>query len=156
MFTKHSKNADGTWKDFVYELRMYFQEWSKGLVVENFKQLCDLIITDQIKRRAPSEIKEYFIDEWTKFKSQELLSEKLDQYESVMQRKTASHDHRDKYSSYREKNSSHVRDATKEPNQRNFERFKNSKFDEDFLSGRKSRGVIIALPQDIFVLNVRN
>ncbi|GBO03942.1 hypothetical protein AVEN_240121-1 [Araneus ventricosus] len=64
MFTKHSKNADGTWKDFVYELRTYFQEWIKGLEVENIEQLCDLIITDQTKCRVPTEVKEHFIDEW--------------------------------------------------------------------------------------------
>ncbi|GBN48968.1 hypothetical protein AVEN_107652-1 [Araneus ventricosus] len=63
MFIKHSKNADGTWKDFVYDLRTYFQEWIKGLDVENFDQLCDLIITDEIKRRVPTEVKEHFIDE---------------------------------------------------------------------------------------------
>ncbi|GBM14212.1 hypothetical protein AVEN_167299-1 [Araneus ventricosus] len=63
MFTKHSKNADGTWKDFVYELRTYFQEWIKGLEVENFEQLCDLIITNEMKRRVSTEVKEHFIDE---------------------------------------------------------------------------------------------
>ncbi|GBM64321.1 hypothetical protein AVEN_25934-1 [Araneus ventricosus] len=97
MFTKHSKNADGTWEDFVYELRTYFQEWIKGLEVENFEQLCDLIITDRMKRRVPTEVKEHFIDEWPKFKSPELLSKKLDQYESVrnmMKKKTASHNHK--------------------------------------------------------------
>ncbi|GBM05616.1 hypothetical protein AVEN_202249-1 [Araneus ventricosus] len=34
MFTKHSKNADGAWKDFVYELGTYFEEWIEGLKVE--------------------------------------------------------------------------------------------------------------------------
>ncbi|GBM02988.1 hypothetical protein AVEN_14504-1 [Araneus ventricosus] len=63
MFTKHSKNSDGTWKDFVYELRTYFQEWIKGLKVENFEQMCDLIIIDQMKRRVPTEVKGHFIDE---------------------------------------------------------------------------------------------
>ncbi|GBO04160.1 hypothetical protein AVEN_184328-1 [Araneus ventricosus] len=97
MFTKHSKNADGTWKDFVYELRTYFQEWIKGLEVENFEQLRDLIITDQMKCRVLTEVKEHFIDEWPKFKSPELLLEKLDQYESIrnmMKKKTTSHDHK--------------------------------------------------------------
>ncbi|GBN29375.1 hypothetical protein AVEN_78152-1 [Araneus ventricosus] len=46
MFVKHSKNTDGTWKDFVYELRTYFQESIKGLEVDTFEQLCDLILTD--------------------------------------------------------------------------------------------------------------
>ncbi|GBM06335.1 hypothetical protein AVEN_121378-1 [Araneus ventricosus] len=63
MFIKHLKNADGTWNDFVYELRIYFQEWIKGLEVANYEQLCDLIITDQMKRRVPTEVKEHFIDE---------------------------------------------------------------------------------------------
>ncbi|GBM16788.1 hypothetical protein AVEN_9378-1 [Araneus ventricosus] len=61
MFTKHSKNADRTWKDFVYELRTYFQEWIKGFEVENFEQLCDLTITDQMKRRVPTEVKEHLL-----------------------------------------------------------------------------------------------
>ncbi|GBN14074.1 hypothetical protein AVEN_112822-1 [Araneus ventricosus] len=76
MFTKHSKNADGSWKDFMYELRTYFQEWIKGLEVENFEQLCDLIISDQMKRRVTTEVKEHFVYEWPIFKSLELLSEK--------------------------------------------------------------------------------
>ncbi|GBM01878.1 hypothetical protein AVEN_218996-1 [Araneus ventricosus] len=54
MFTKHSKSAHGTWKDFVYELRTYFRERIKGLEVENFEKLCDLIITNQMKRRVPT------------------------------------------------------------------------------------------------------
>ncbi|GBO03930.1 hypothetical protein AVEN_241651-1 [Araneus ventricosus] len=51
------------------------------------------------------------------FKSPELLSEKLYQYESVrnmMKRKTTSHDHKEKYSSFKENNSAHIRSATKE------------------------------------------
>ncbi|GBN43750.1 hypothetical protein AVEN_177645-1 [Araneus ventricosus] len=70
-----------------------------------------------MKCRVPTEVKEHFIDKWPKFKSPELLSEKLDQYESVrnvMKRKTASHNQRDKYSSYRERNLAHVRATTKE------------------------------------------
>ncbi|GBO16085.1 hypothetical protein AVEN_15237-1 [Araneus ventricosus] len=63
MFIKHSKNADGTWKGFMYQIRTYLQEWIKGLEVERFEQLCDLISTDQIKCRVPTEVKEYFIDE---------------------------------------------------------------------------------------------
>ncbi|GBM77798.1 hypothetical protein AVEN_231597-1 [Araneus ventricosus] len=158
MFIKHSKNADGTLKDFVYELRTYFQEWIKGLEVETFEQLCDLMIIDQMKRRVPTEVKEHFIDEWPKFKPPELLSEKFDQYESVwnlLKRKKVSHDHRDKYSSYRKKKLAFARGATKEPNQKNLERFKNSKVNEGF-ERKKSIGVIIVLPRDIFVLTVHN
>ncbi|GBL84495.1 hypothetical protein AVEN_117239-1 [Araneus ventricosus] len=70
-----------------------------------------------MKQRVPTEVKEHFSEEWPKFNSLELLSEKLDQHESVrnmMKKKTTSHDHKDKYSSYRGKNSAHVKGATKE------------------------------------------
>ncbi|GBN20796.1 hypothetical protein AVEN_1477-1 [Araneus ventricosus] len=135
MFIKHSKNADGTLKNSVHEIRNYFQEWIKGFEVETFEQLCDLMISDQMKRRVPTQVKEHFIDEWPKFKSSELLSEKLDQYErvwNVLKRKKVSHDNRDKYSSYRKKKLAFARGATKEPNQENLERFKNSKVNEGF------------------------
>ncbi|GBM18285.1 hypothetical protein AVEN_147412-1 [Araneus ventricosus] len=135
MFTKHSKNADGAWKDFVHELKIYLQEWIKGLEVETFELLCDLIINDQMKRRVPTEIKEHFIDEWPKFKFPELLSEKLDQYGSVqdmMKKKTDFHDHKGKYSSFKEKNSAHVRGVTEEPKQGNFEKYKSSKTEDSF------------------------
>ncbi|GBM48668.1 hypothetical protein AVEN_150229-1 [Araneus ventricosus] len=90
------------------------------------------------------EIKEHFIDEWPKLKSLELFSEKLDQYESLrnmMKNKTTSHDHKEKHSSFQEKTSARVGSATKKLK---------------VLSGRKSAGVIIALPRDIFVLAARN
>ncbi|GBM59488.1 hypothetical protein AVEN_240584-1 [Araneus ventricosus] len=135
MFIKHSKNADGTWKDSMYELRTYFQEWIKGLEVETF-ELCDLIITDQMKHRVSKEIKEHFIDEWPKFKSPEELSNKLDQYESVqnvMKRKTSFHDHNDKYYSYKEKEQASARGVTKKKQIGKIERvLKNMKFDKGF------------------------
>ncbi|GBM03344.1 hypothetical protein AVEN_256891-1 [Araneus ventricosus] len=69
-FNNHTKSADNNWTDFLYELRNYFEEWLKGLAVKTFAELSDLIVTEQIKRRVPCEIKEHFIDEWANIKSQ--------------------------------------------------------------------------------------
>ncbi|GFY14892.1 retrovirus-related Pol polyprotein from transposon opus [Trichonephila clavipes] len=49
--------------------------------VRDFKLLKDLIITDQLKKSVPGEIKEHFVDEWTKFVF--VLADKLDGYENV-------------------------------------------------------------------------
>ncbi|GBN66335.1 hypothetical protein AVEN_104828-1 [Araneus ventricosus] len=95
-----------------------------------------------MKCRVPTEVKEHFIDKWPKFKSPELLSEKLDQYESVwngMKRKTASLN-RETSILVTEKGIWH----TLEGRQKKLTKV---------LSGRASTGVIIALPQNIFVLS---
>ncbi|GFU57520.1 retrovirus-related Pol polyprotein from transposon opus [Trichonephila clavipes] len=51
--------------------------------VRDFKSLKDLIITDQLKKRVPGEIREHFVDEWAKFYEPSVLADKLDGYESV-------------------------------------------------------------------------
>ncbi|GBM56769.1 hypothetical protein AVEN_271216-1 [Araneus ventricosus] len=45
--------------------------------------LSDLIITDQIKRKVSQEIKDHFIDEWSKLNSPDDLVEKLDDYDTL-------------------------------------------------------------------------
>ncbi|GBM31323.1 hypothetical protein AVEN_91313-1 [Araneus ventricosus] len=88
-----------------------------------------------MKRRVPTEVKEDFIDEGQKFKSPEVLSDILNQYESVrnmMKKKTVSHDHREKYSSFKEKNSAHIRGVTKELKQGSFKKYKSSKTEDSF------------------------
>ncbi|GBL73340.1 hypothetical protein AVEN_159369-1 [Araneus ventricosus] len=82
-FNNHTKSADSNWTDFLYELRNYFAEWLKGLEVKTFAELSDLIVTEQIKRRVPWEVKEHFIDEWADIKSLEVLAKRLDTYDSV-------------------------------------------------------------------------
>ncbi|GBN05055.1 hypothetical protein AVEN_200059-1, partial [Araneus ventricosus] len=82
-FNNHIKSSDSNWTDFLYELRNYFEEWLKGLEVKNFAELSDLIVTEQIKRRVPWEVKEHFIDEWADIKSPEVLAKRLDEYDSV-------------------------------------------------------------------------
>ncbi|GBM30432.1 hypothetical protein AVEN_109542-1 [Araneus ventricosus] len=43
----------------------------------------DLIITDQIKRKETQEVKDHFIDEWSKLNSPDDLVEKLDDYDTL-------------------------------------------------------------------------
>ncbi|GBN33473.1 Retrovirus-related Pol polyprotein from transposon 297 [Araneus ventricosus] len=51
--------------------------------MDSFEKLKNLIITDQIKRRAPFEAKDHFLDEWTRLVSPSELADKLDEYELV-------------------------------------------------------------------------
>ncbi|GFV57400.1 retrovirus-related Pol polyprotein from transposon opus [Trichonephila clavipes] len=51
--------------------------------VRDFKSLKYLIITHQLKKRVPGEIREHFVDEWAKFYEPSVLADKLDDYESV-------------------------------------------------------------------------
>ena len=82
-FFNHVKDSKSTWSDFVFELRTYFNEWLMGLNIVDFESLKELIITDQLKRRVPSMIREHFIDLWPKFTKASELAEKLDDYDNV-------------------------------------------------------------------------
>ncbi|GFV83058.1 transposon Tf2-6 polyprotein [Trichonephila clavipes] len=83
LFVKHQKNPDGTWKDFYYEIRNFCEEWLNGLDIQTFEDLKDLLITDQMKKKVPTEVREHFLDEWAKIKTPRVLVEKLDEYEDV-------------------------------------------------------------------------
>ncbi|GBN82214.1 hypothetical protein AVEN_45109-1 [Araneus ventricosus] len=79
----HNKNLGSTWKNFAYELRSFFNEWVNGVKADSFEKLSDLIITDQIKCKVSQEIKDHFIDEWSKLNSPDDLVEKLDDYDTL-------------------------------------------------------------------------
>ncbi|GBM67775.1 hypothetical protein AVEN_176456-1 [Araneus ventricosus] len=79
----HNKNLGSTWKNFAYELRSFFNEWSNGVKEDSFEKLSDLIITDQIKRKVTQEVKDHLIDEWPKLNSPDDLVEKLDDYDTL-------------------------------------------------------------------------
>ncbi|GFW68205.1 CCHC-type domain-containing protein [Trichonephila clavipes] len=82
-FMKHQRIPARSWRDFVFEITSYFEEWLDGMEVRDFKSLKDLIITDQLKKRVPGEIREHFVDEWAKFYEPSVLADKLDGYENV-------------------------------------------------------------------------
>ncbi|GFU10953.1 SCAN box domain-containing protein [Trichonephila clavipes] len=52
-FMKHQRIPARSWRDFVFEITSYFEEWLDGMEVRDFKSLKDLIITDQLKKRVP-------------------------------------------------------------------------------------------------------
>ncbi|GFW76755.1 CCHC-type domain-containing protein [Trichonephila clavipes] len=82
-FMKHQRIPARSWRDFVFEITSYFEEWLNGMEVRDFKSLKDLIITDHMKRRVPGEIREHFVHEWAKFYEPSVLAHKLDGYENV-------------------------------------------------------------------------
>ncbi|GBL73966.1 hypothetical protein AVEN_230895-1 [Araneus ventricosus] len=82
-FFHHQKNSDKSWLEFTFEISNYFQEWIERLKIDSFEKLKNLIITDQVKRQAPLEAKDHFLDEWTKLVSPSELAYKLDEYEPV-------------------------------------------------------------------------
>ncbi|GBL80756.1 hypothetical protein AVEN_26205-1 [Araneus ventricosus] len=55
----------------------------KRVKADSFEKLSDLIITDQIKRKVSQEIKDHFIDEWSKLNSPDDLVEKLNDYDTL-------------------------------------------------------------------------
>ncbi|UYV62631.1 hypothetical protein LAZ67_2001358 [Cordylochernes scorpioides] len=63
-FEKHERSQKGSWRDFAFELRGYFNEWIEGMNVENFDALKDLSVTNQLKKKNE-------------------LADKLDEYENV-------------------------------------------------------------------------
>ncbi|GBM55154.1 hypothetical protein AVEN_225940-1 [Araneus ventricosus] len=82
-FFMHNKNLGSTWKNFAYELRSFFNEWVNRIKADSFEKLSNLIITDQIKRKVTQEIKDHFIDDWSKLNSPDDLVEKLDDYDTL-------------------------------------------------------------------------
>ncbi|GFT09119.1 retrovirus-related Pol polyprotein from transposon 297 [Trichonephila clavipes] len=59
-FMKHQRIPDRSWRNFVFEITSYFEEWLDGM-----------------------EIREHFRDEWAKFYEPSVLADKLDGYENV-------------------------------------------------------------------------
>ncbi|GBM98546.1 hypothetical protein AVEN_149518-1 [Araneus ventricosus] len=79
----HNKNLGSTWKNVGYELRRFFYEWVIGIKAGNFEKFSDLIIADKIKRKVSQEVKDQFIDDWSKLNSPDDLAEKLDDCDTL-------------------------------------------------------------------------
>ncbi|UYV68366.1 hypothetical protein LAZ67_5004095, partial [Cordylochernes scorpioides] len=82
-FEKHERSQKGSWRDFAFELRGYFNEWIEGMNVENFDALKDLSVTNQLKKKVPNVLRNHLIDDWTKLNDPDELADKLDEYENV-------------------------------------------------------------------------
>ncbi|GBN37071.1 hypothetical protein AVEN_2254-1 [Araneus ventricosus] len=71
------------WKELIFDLRTYLDGWLGSLEVKDFEELKDLMITDQLKKCSSPEMKETFLDYWSKSCGPEILAGKFDDYESV-------------------------------------------------------------------------
>ena len=51
--------------------------------VSDFDSLKELILTEQLKKCVPAEIREHYIDVWEDIKDASVLAEKCDRFEAV-------------------------------------------------------------------------
>ncbi|GBN83336.1 hypothetical protein AVEN_23725-1 [Araneus ventricosus] len=79
----HQKTYNRIWTDYYHEFATYFDGWILGLKIETYEDLQKLIISDHMKQRAPTDFKEYFLDEWTSINSPDELAEKFEEYEDI-------------------------------------------------------------------------
>ncbi|GFS50081.1 SCAN box domain-containing protein [Trichonephila clavipes] len=82
-FESHQRRPGAMWADLVFELRSYLDNWLAGMKVGDFAALKELLVTEQIKKRAPSELVDHFLDSWDSFKEAKSLAEKLDHFEAI-------------------------------------------------------------------------
>ncbi|GFX46146.1 uncharacterized protein TNCV_2094621 [Trichonephila clavipes] len=93
LIVTHQKAPERAWIDFYHELNTYFNRWIDRLKIDTFDKLSDLIITDQLKRKAPFEFKEYYLDEWANMNFLVQLAETLEEFEdfkSTLKQKSSS------------------------------------------------------------------
>ncbi|GFX89440.1 retrovirus-related Pol polyprotein from transposon 17.6 [Trichonephila clavipes] len=82
-FESHQRRPGAMWADLVFELRSYLDNWLAGMKVGDFAALKELLVTEQIKKRAPSELVDHFLDSWDGFKEDKSLAEKLNHFEAI-------------------------------------------------------------------------
>ncbi|GFS59379.1 uncharacterized protein TNCV_3725291 [Trichonephila clavipes] len=77
------KAQNGTWKDFYFEIRAYFEGCLNELKIDSFDGLKNLMIADQMKKRCSSEFKEHYLDIWEELISPEMLADKLEAFDNI-------------------------------------------------------------------------
>ena len=82
-FETHNRKPDALWSDLVYELRGYLNNWLESVGVEDFESLKELMLTEQLKKRVPLDIREHYVDSWDELNDATSLAEKCDKFESV-------------------------------------------------------------------------
>ncbi|GFS82323.1 retrovirus-related Pol polyprotein from transposon 17.6 [Trichonephila clavipes] len=80
---QQQKKSDSTWKDFTFEITNYLDDWLIGLEINTFQDLKDLMVVDQLKKRANASMKDHFLDNWANLKSATQIAELFDNYEDV-------------------------------------------------------------------------
>ncbi|GFX79601.1 retrovirus-related Pol polyprotein from transposon 17.6 [Trichonephila clavipes] len=64
MFSRHAKDPVKTWRDFHFDLQTYFDGWLKESKVTTLEELKNLIVADQIKKKALQDYKDHFLEQW--------------------------------------------------------------------------------------------
>ncbi|GFX16896.1 uncharacterized protein TNCV_2518741 [Trichonephila clavipes] len=83
LFSRHRKTPNGTWNDYYFEIRAYFEGWLNELKIDSFDGLKNLMITDQMKKRSYPECKEHYLDIWEELISPEMLADKLEAFNNI-------------------------------------------------------------------------
>ncbi|GFU43008.1 uncharacterized protein TNCV_3141461 [Trichonephila clavipes] len=83
LFSRHRKSPNGTWKDYYFEIRTYFEGWLNELKIDSFDGLKNLMIADQMKKRCSPECKEHYLDIWEELISPEMLADKLEAFDNI-------------------------------------------------------------------------
>ncbi|GFX68405.1 retrovirus-related Pol polyprotein from transposon 297 [Trichonephila clavipes] len=83
LFSLHRKSPNGTWKDYYFEIRAYFEGWLNELKIDSFNGLKNLMIADQMKKRCTPECKEHYLDIWEELISAEMLADKLEAFDNI-------------------------------------------------------------------------
>jgi hypothetical protein len=82
-FQTHQRQGGALWKDLVFDLKSYLDNWLQGVNVTTFEELKNLMVADQLKKRAPNDVKDHFIDQWGELTDPSELADKLDSYEAT-------------------------------------------------------------------------
>ncbi|GFX78495.1 uncharacterized protein TNCV_1295611 [Trichonephila clavipes] len=77
------KSPNGTWKDYYFEIRAYFEGWLNDLKIDYFDGLKNLMIADQMKKKCSPECKEHHLDIWEELISPEMLADKLEAFDNI-------------------------------------------------------------------------
>ncbi|GFW26721.1 uncharacterized protein TNCV_2851111 [Trichonephila clavipes] len=83
LFSRRRKSPNGSWKDYYFEIRAYFEGWLNELKIDSFDGLKDLMIADQMKKRCSPECKEHYLDIWEELISPEMLADKLEAFDNI-------------------------------------------------------------------------
>ncbi|GFX71352.1 retrovirus-related Pol polyprotein from transposon opus [Trichonephila clavipes] len=76
-FKRHCISAENTWRDFGFELANYSNEWISGLKIYDFDRLKQLVIVEQMKEQVSRDIRQHFIDDWSRIVTVDDLTENM-------------------------------------------------------------------------------
>ncbi|GFX01862.1 uncharacterized protein TNCV_370511 [Trichonephila clavipes] len=83
LFSRHRKSPNGTWKDYYFEIRAYFEGWLNELKIDPFDGLKNLTIADPMKKKCSLECKEHYLDIWEELIFPEMLADKLEAFDNI-------------------------------------------------------------------------